>query len=168
MSFVGLLQWTQTVCLKNTLLVFKWTRNVLVEEWKTNLMSLVILFHLLSAQHVSDINISIIRSLRLCCWITTSVVFFLGLLCVGDLVPLDLSSARVAGLSLFFSLQHGTWQEEQHPEIYRASFIQQLAQKCIKNKNIYIYIYIYSDMALLIFVNCSSKRTVLFIQATYV
>jgi len=27
---------------------------------------------LLCTQHVSDINISIIRSLRLCCWITTS------------------------------------------------------------------------------------------------
>jgi len=30
-------------------------------------MSLDILFHFLSAQHVSDIKISIIRSLRLCC-----------------------------------------------------------------------------------------------------
>ena len=47
-----------------------------VEEQKTNLMSLAILFHFLCAQHVSDINISIIRSLRLCCWITTSVVLF--------------------------------------------------------------------------------------------
>ena len=43
---------------------------------KTALMSLAILFHL-CAQHVSDINIPIIRSLRLCCWITTLVVFFL-------------------------------------------------------------------------------------------
>jgi len=40
-------------------------------------MSLVILFHFLRTQHVSDINISIIRSLKLCCWITTSVVLFL-------------------------------------------------------------------------------------------
>jgi len=39
-------------------------------------MSLAILFHLLCAQHLSDINISIFRSLRLCCWITTSVVLF--------------------------------------------------------------------------------------------
>ena len=39
-------------------------------------MSLSILFHFLCAQHVSDINISIIRSLLLCCWIATSVVFF--------------------------------------------------------------------------------------------
>jgi len=39
-------------------------------------MSLAILFHFLCAQHISDINISIIRNLRLCCWITTSVVFF--------------------------------------------------------------------------------------------
>ena len=48
---------------------------VIAEEWKTNLTSLAILFHL-CAQHVSDINISILRSLRLCCWITTSVVLF--------------------------------------------------------------------------------------------
>ena len=34
-------------------------------------------FHFLSVQHVSDINISIIRSLRLFCWITTLVVLFL-------------------------------------------------------------------------------------------
>ena len=39
-------------------------------------MSLAILFHFSCAQHVSDINISIIRSLRLCCLITTSVVLF--------------------------------------------------------------------------------------------
>ena len=47
--------------------------------WKrlTNLMSLVILFHFLCWQHVSDINISIIRNLRLFCWITTLVVLFL-------------------------------------------------------------------------------------------
>ena len=31
----------------------------IVDEWKTNLMSLAILFHLLCAQYVSDINISI-------------------------------------------------------------------------------------------------------------
>ena len=40
-------------------------------------MSLAILFHFLCAQHVSDINISIIRSLRLFCSITTLVVLFL-------------------------------------------------------------------------------------------
>jgi len=40
-------------------------------------MSLAILFHFLCAQHDSDINISIIRSLRLFCWITTLVVLFL-------------------------------------------------------------------------------------------
>ena len=40
-------------------------------------MSLVILFHFLCSQHVSDINISIIRSLRLFCRITTLVVLFL-------------------------------------------------------------------------------------------
>jgi len=40
-------------------------------------MSLAILFHFLCTQHVSDINISPIRSLRLCCWITTLVILFL-------------------------------------------------------------------------------------------
>ena len=39
-------------------------------------MSLAILFHVLCAQHVWDINISIFRSLRLCWWITKSVVLF--------------------------------------------------------------------------------------------
>ena len=57
---------------------------VIVEERKTNLMSLAILFHFLCAQHVSDINISIIRSLRLCCCITTSVVLF-SVRCVLEL-----------------------------------------------------------------------------------
>jgi len=40
-------------------------------------MSLAILFHSLCVQHISDINISIIRSLRLFYWITTLVVQFL-------------------------------------------------------------------------------------------
>ena len=57
---------------------------VIFEEWKTNLLSLAILFQLLCAQHVSDINISIFRSLRLCWWITTSVVLF-SVRCVLEL-----------------------------------------------------------------------------------
>ena len=60
----------------------------IVEEWKTNLMSLAILFHLFSAQHVSDINISIISSLRLCWWITTSVVLFCKDGCFSIIVTL--------------------------------------------------------------------------------
>jgi len=40
-------------------------------------MSLAVLFHFSCAQNISHINISIIRSLRLCCWITTLVVLFL-------------------------------------------------------------------------------------------
>ena len=56
----------------------------MVEEWKTNLMSLAILFHFLCAQPVSDINISIFRSLRLCWWITTSVILF-SVRCVLEL-----------------------------------------------------------------------------------
>ena len=44
---------------------------------QTNFMPLAILFHFLCGQHVSDINIPIIRSLRLFCWTTTLVVLFL-------------------------------------------------------------------------------------------
>ena len=58
-------------------LIFNKMVYSIVEEYKTNLMSLAILFHFLCAQHVSDINISIIKSLRLFCWITTWVVLFL-------------------------------------------------------------------------------------------
>ena len=57
----------------------------IVDEWKTNLMSLAILFHLLCAQHISDISISIFRSLRLCWRITTSVVLF-SVRCVLELL----------------------------------------------------------------------------------
>ena len=59
-------------------------------------MSLAILFHFLCAQHVSDINISIIRSLAelFNCHIGRIVP---SSLCVGDLVRLVLSIARVAG-----------------------------------------------------------------------
>jgi hypothetical protein len=72
----------------------------IVEERKTNLMSLVILFHLLWAQRVSDINISIFRSLRLCGWITTSVVLF-SVLCVLEhfLLRLIFGGVRFAGWS---------------------------------------------------------------------
>jgi len=48
-------------------------------------MSLAILFHFLCAQHVSDINISIITSLRLFCWITILVVLFF-VRCVLDIL----------------------------------------------------------------------------------
>ena len=70
---------------------------VILEEWKTNLMSLDILFHFLCAQHVSDINISIFRSLRLCCLNYHIGRLVLSSLCVGDLVRLVLGGVRFAG-----------------------------------------------------------------------
>ena len=68
-------------------------------------MSLAILFHFLCAQHVSDINISIFRSLRLCCWITTSVVLFsvrcvLEIWCGWFWVVLVLQPAKRAPLKI--------------------------------------------------------------------
>jgi hypothetical protein len=69
------------------------------EKWKTNLTSLAILFHFLCAQHVSDINIVIMRSLRffLLNYHIGRIVF--GSLCVGDSVWLGWSGIRVAGWS---------------------------------------------------------------------
>ena len=71
----------------------------IVDEWKTNFMSLAILFHLLCAQHVSDINISIFRSLRLCWWITTSVVLFSVRCMLELLLRLIFGGVRFAGWS---------------------------------------------------------------------
>ena len=72
----------------------------IVDEWKSNLMSLAILFHLLCARHVSDINISFFRSLRLCWWITTSVILF-WVRCVWELLlRLVFGGVRFAGFSL--------------------------------------------------------------------
>ena len=88
------------------------THSGTVDEWKTNLMSLAILFRLLCAQHVSDINISIFRSLRLCWWITTSVVLF-SVPCVLELLlRLVFGGVRFAGWSLQMSetcWAHNKW-----------------------------------------------------------
>jgi len=54
-------------------------------------MPLAILFYLLCAQHVSVINISIFRSLRLCWWITTSVILFLVRRVLGVFAAADIS-----------------------------------------------------------------------------
>ena len=65
------------ICMSSESYVFGPCIIVIVEEWKTNLMSLAILFNFLCSQHVSEINVSIIRSLRLFCLITALVVLFL-------------------------------------------------------------------------------------------
>jgi hypothetical protein len=71
----------------------------IADEWKNNLMSLAILFHLLCAQHVSVINISIFRSLRLCWWIATSVVLFSVRCVLQLLVRLVFGGVRFADWS---------------------------------------------------------------------
>ena len=70
---------------------------VIVEERKTNLMSLAILFHFLCAEHVSDINNIHHQEL-----VTVLLNYHIGRLllsslCVGDLVGLVLSGVRFAG-----------------------------------------------------------------------
>ena len=66
------LQWRQKV---NVTLTFNGPCIiVIVENKRPTWCYLLFLFHFLCAQHVSDINISIIRSLRLFCWITTLIV----------------------------------------------------------------------------------------------
>ena len=70
-------------------------------------MSLAILFHFLCAQHVSDINISIIRSLRLLLKYHIARLV-LNSLCVGNLVWLGLSRARASACNT------GTTQTQPH------------------------------------------------------
>ena len=48
--------------------------NVIVENKRPTWCHLLFIFHFLCVQHASGINISITRSLRLFCWITTLVV----------------------------------------------------------------------------------------------
>ena len=86
-----------------------WVGVVSVLQAETQL---AILFHFLCAQHDSDINISIIRSLRLFCWITTLVVLFLAR-CVFDfrcgsvgVVPMLQAEAQLAILFHFLCAQH--------------------------------------------------------------
>ena len=59
-------------------------------------MSLAILFHFLCIQHVSNINISHHQELATVL-LNYHIGRLLSSLCVGDLVQLGLSSARVAG-----------------------------------------------------------------------
>jgi len=77
---LGLFCWITTMVvlfLVRYLLEFRCGWVGVVSVLQASVMSLAILFHFLCVQHVSDINISIIRSLRLFCWITTMVVLFL-------------------------------------------------------------------------------------------
>ena len=91
---------------------------VIFKEQKTYLMSLAIIFHFLCAQHVSDINISIIRSLRLCCWITTSVVLFSWVIIVvtegesrsqPQLLPSPFKLAHCRSLCGYKFVYQSTW-----------------------------------------------------------
>ena len=77
-------------------------------------MSPAILFHFLCAQDVSDINISIFRSLRLCWWITTSVVLF-SVCCVLELLlRLVFGGVRFAGWSTASACKTITTQNQPH------------------------------------------------------
>ena len=92
-------------------------------------MSLAILFHFLRAQHVSDINISIIRSLRLFCSITTLVVLFL-VRCVLEFLCgwVGVVSVLQAEAQLCFSLQHGYHSNPITPKLQRTSNQEQYDQ----------------------------------------
>ena len=96
-------------------------------------MSLAILFHFLCTQHVSDINISIIRSLRLCCWITALVVLF-SVRCVLEIwCSWVLSSARVTGWSTTTQSQPHQISNTQRTENKRTDvLIHQHSRKLLK------------------------------------
>jgi len=99
-------------------------------------MSLVALFHFLCAQHFSYIIISIIRSLRLFCWITTLVVLFL-VRCVWSfgLAGLDARSNKYKiRLQLFMCYAPKQWSSKEssskrartvsfHSPVHESSFV---------------------------------------------
>ena len=101
-------------------------------------MSLAIIFSFLCAQPVSDIDISIIRSLRLFCWITPLVVCY-GSMCVGVSVLLGWRCICVAG---WISLQnkfilwyswlwhHAVWY------VYSGGSMEKIATKLWSNRNV--------------------------------
>jgi len=60
-------------------------------------MSLAILFHFLSAEHVSDVNMSIIRGLQLFLLNYHTDRIAVGSMCVGVSVWCGRSGVRVAG-----------------------------------------------------------------------
>ena len=100
-------------------------------------MSLAISFHFLCAQHVSDINISIIRSLRLFCWITTLVVLFL-VRCVLEFRCVWVGVVSVlqaeAVLQLATRINHSTWFSDKLPLAKGRQL------KGIRDSNTWIYV----------------------------
>jgi len=92
-------------------------------------MSLAILFHFLHAQHVSDLNTSIIRSLQIFCWITALVVLFL-IRCV-----LEFRCGWVGVVSVLQAeaqLQHGYHSNPSTPKFQHTSSQEQYDQLAIQ------------------------------------
>jgi len=93
-------------------------------------VSLAILFHFVRAQHVSDINMSIIKSSRLFCWITTLVVLFV----VRCLLEFRcgwvgvVSMLQAVAQELCFSLQHGYHSNPTTPKLQHTSSQEQYDQ----------------------------------------
>jgi len=92
----------------------------LIHSWriKTSLISLAILFYFSCAQHISGINISIIRSLRLFYRITTLVILFL-VQCVLEFWCGWVGVVSV--LQLCFSLQHEYHSNPTTPKLQHTS-----------------------------------------------
>ena len=67
---------------------------------------LLFYFTYYALKHVSNINISIFRSLRLCWWITTSVVLFSVRCVLGFLLELVFGGVRFAGWSSLQNEHH--------------------------------------------------------------
>ena len=125
----------------------------IIDEWKTKLMSLAILFHFLCAQHASDINISIFRSLRLCWWITTSVFLF-SVRCVLEfLLRLIFGVVRFGGwsrlLKMAILMSETCWAHNKWNKI--ASDIKLVFHSSTINWVVWLYmVYIYDSVPVLI------------------
>ena len=126
-------------------------------------MSLAVLFHFLCVQHVSDINISIIRSLRLFCWIATLVALFLvrcvlefrcGWVGVVSVLQASASDIKLVFYSSSTTMMHGPINKHKIRVVTLfASYVTLPVslfkhhplelKKYLYREYIYIYIYIY-------------------------
>jgi hypothetical protein len=87
--------WWAYKCSKHVEQIISAIKHSVASSWFSSLRHLLYLLYFLDTQHVSGINISIFRSLRLCWWSTTLAVLFLDC-CV---LELGRGSSRAAGWS---------------------------------------------------------------------
>ena len=117
---MNIISYAGDMLIQDELLLVSAQYEACTDRWrneKPTWCHLLFLFHLLCPQHVSDINISIFRSLRLCWWITTSVVLF-SVRCVLEfLLRLLFGGVRFADWSSASTCKTNTTKHQQQQKL---------------------------------------------------